>query len=253
MRDNKLSELLTAGRPAYGVWLSIPSPATARQLARVGADFLVVDAEHGPMGAETMSAMVAAIADAGGCAVVRIAENTTENVKRALDAGASAVIGPMIDTADEAAALVAAAKFPPVGRRSLGSAWAGLAFDTTLPGYFTEANAKTLVIAQIESAAALSNVEQIAAVPGLDGLFVGPVDLSVSLGLPPAPENPELAGPLVTIRQAAARHSLPVGIYCSDSRAAVDRVQSGFQFVNVAGDLAALLREVRWQVGQVRP
>ncbi|MCP2327666.1 4-hydroxy-2-oxoheptanedioate aldolase [Hamadaea flava] len=253
MRDNIFQDRLRAGGPAYGVWLSLPSPAAARQLARVGADFLVVDAEHGPMGAETMTAMVAAIADAGGCAVVRIAENTTENVKRALDAGAAAVIGPMIDTPEEAAALVAAAKFPPIGRRSLGSAWAGLAFDTTLPGYFAEANTKTLVIAQIESATALSNVEAIAAVPGLDGLFVGPVDLAVSLGLTPAPENPELAGPLAAIRQAAARHRLPVGIYCSDSRAAIDRVQSGFQFVNVASDLAALLREVRWHVGQVRP
>lgn len=251
MRENTLRTRLRDGIACKGVWLALPSPATARQLARLPADFLVVDAEHGPMGAETMIAMVFAIADGGGVPVVRIAESTAENVKRALDAGAEAVIAPSIETVAQTEALVAAAKFPPLGKRSFGSAWAPLAFGTTMPGYLTVANEQTLVFAQIETAAGLAAVDEIAAVPGLDGLFVGPVDLCISLGLlPPAPEHPALAEPLAAVLAAAKRNGLPAGIFCSSARAALARVDAGFRFVNVASDVASLLREVRAQLDE---
>jgi 4-hydroxy-2-oxoheptanedioate aldolase len=228
------------------VWLSLPSPASARLLARLPCDWLAVDAEHGPMDAETMTAMVAAIADARGPAsFVRLAQATVENIKRALDAGASGIIAPMINSRAEAEALVSAAKFPPQGQRSFGSAWAGLGFDASMPEYRREANAQTLALVQIENQTALDRLDDIFSVPHLDGVFVGPVDLAISLGLEPAPENPQIQNVLADILRAAQAHHLPVGIFCSSAQAAAERIRQGFTLVNVASDVGALLRGVR--------
>ena len=248
MRPNTLKTRLQNHEPCRGVWRSLPSPASARLLARLPCDWLAVDAEHGPMDAETLTAMVAAIADARGPApLVRIAQATVENVKRALDAGAWGIIAPMINSRAEAEAVIAAAKFPPQGQRSFGSAWAGLAFDVSMPDYRREANAQTLALVQIENHAALGHLDEIFSVPHLDGAFVGPVDLAISLGLDPLPENPHpmLQEALAEILRAAKLHHLPVGIFCSGAQAAAERIQQGFTLVNVASDVGVLLRGVR--------
>ena len=210
-------------------------------------DWLLVDSEHGPIGVETMSQMVGAIADAGRVPVVRVAHGDVENIKRALDAGALAIVAPMINSAEQAEAVVAAAKFPPLGQRSFGSAWAGLSLGLSMPEYRREANAQTLIFVQIESRAALENLEAILSVPGIDGVFVGPVDLGISLGLDPDPESPhplarEAIGEILRTAQA---HQLPAGIYCSSGEAAAERIRQGFLMVNVASDVGALLRGVR--------
>jgi 4-hydroxy-2-oxoheptanedioate aldolase len=118
-----------------GVWLCLPSVAVVRLLARMHCDWLAVDAEHGPMGAETMTQMVAAIADTGRTPIVRVAQGNVENIKRALDAGAWGIIAPMVNSRAEAEAVVAAAKFPPMGQRSFGSAWAGLTLGLSMAEY----------------------------------------------------------------------------------------------------------------------
>jgi 2-keto-3-deoxy-L-rhamnonate aldolase RhmA len=250
MGPNTLKHRLLDRQPCRGVWLSLPSTATVRLLARLPFDWFVVDAEHGPMGAETMTQMVAAIADAGRAPVVRVAHAGVENVKRALDAGAWGVIAPMINTRAEAEAVVAAAKFPPQGRRSFGSAWAGLSLGLSMAQYRRDANSQTLVLAQIESATALENLADILSVPGLDGVFVGPVDLAISLGLDPDPENPHplLRAALDSVLRAADAHGLPAGIYCSGGRAAAERVRQGFLLVNVTSDVGALLTGARAQL-----
>ncbi|MBA2308002.1 MAG: hypothetical protein H0W01_01550 [Pseudonocardiales bacterium] len=238
------------GQPCRGVWLSIPSPATVRLLARMSCDWLAVDAEHGPMGAETMMQMVAAIADAGGAPVVRLAHADVENVKRALDAGAWGIIAPMINTRSQAEAVVAAAKFPPQGQRSFGSAWAGLSLGLSMADYRRQANAETLVFIQVESRAALDNLAAMFSVPGIDGVFVGPVDLAISLGVEPDTESADsiLREALDTIVSTARAHGLPAGIYCPSARAAEERIRQGFLLVNVANDVAALLQGVRTQL-----
>ena len=119
----------------------MPSVAAARLLARLEFDWLLIDVEHGPIGVETMTQMVAAIADAGRAPIVRLAQGNVENIKRALDAGAWGIIAPMVNSKEEAEAVVAAAKFPPMGQRSFGSAWAGLTFGLSMPEYRREANA----------------------------------------------------------------------------------------------------------------
>src|SRR4051812_7036810 len=190
MRKNEVKARLRAGEVTRGIWLSLPGAESARLLARQPCDWLLVDAEHSPVDVPGLTAAVAAIADARGPApLVRLAAGTVENVKRALDAGAYGVIAPMINTRAEAESLVAAARFPPDGCRSFGSLWAPLAFDTDMPGYLQGANEQILVGVQIESVAALANLDAILSVPGVDLAFVGPVDLSISLGLPPIPEQ----------------------------------------------------------------
>jgi 4-hydroxy-2-oxoheptanedioate aldolase len=247
MRPNTLKLRLLDRQPSRGLWLSLPSVAAVRLLARLDFDWLLIDVEHGPIGVETMTQMVAAIADAGRAPIVRLAQGNVENIKRALDAGAWGIIAPMVNSKEEAEAVVAAAKFPPMGQRSFGSAWAGLTFGLSMPEYRREANAQTIVFAQVESAAALGELPGILGVRGLDGVFVGPVDLAISLGLEPNPENPHpiLRDALQKILQAAYARGLPVGIYCSSAQAAAERIREGFLMVNVASDVGALLQGVR--------
>jgi 4-hydroxy-2-oxoheptanedioate aldolase len=248
MRTNPLKAKLARGEACRGIWLGIPSVHSARLLARQPVDWLIIDAEHAPVGVETQAQMVAAIAEAGGPApLVRVPQPSLENIKQALDAGAYGVLSPMINTAEEAEQVVAWSKFPPDGQRSFGSAYGGLAFGLSMPEYLKRANKQTLVMIQIESQAALENLDAIFSVPGIDLAFVGPVDLSISLGLDPLAENdhPAFKKALRDILSAAKAHHLPVGIYCSSGKAAANRIQEGFSLVNVASDIGLLQRGVQ--------
>jgi 4-hydroxy-2-oxoheptanedioate aldolase len=247
MRTNSLKEKLGRGEPCRGVWLGLPSIHSARLLSRLPLDWLVVDAEHAPMGVETQAQLVAAIADARGPApLVRLSQSTVENIKFALDAGAHGVIAPMMNTPQEVENFISWAKFPPQGQRSFGSAYAGLAFDGSMADYLRQANQQTLAIIQVESEVALANLDAMFSVPGVDMVFVGPVDLSISLGLDPLPENPHpiFVKALNQIKQAARAHNLPLGIYCSNGKAAAERISQGFLLVNVASDVGVLQRGV---------
>jgi 4-hydroxy-2-oxoheptanedioate aldolase len=240
VRANSLKRRLLDREPCRGVWLSIPSVPAARLLARLPADWFAIDAEHGPMGAETMTQLVAVLADAGRPSVVRVAQGGVENIKRALDAGAAGIIAPMVNSRAEARAVVAAAKYPPQGQRSFGSAWAGLAFDMSMAEYRRWANEETLALVQVESESALDDLDGIMGVAGLDGVFVGPVDLDNP--------HPLVREALTEILEVAATHGLPVGIYCSGAQAAAERIREGFLLVNVASDVGALLHGVRSQL-----
>ena len=245
MRTNLLKAKLARGEPCRGIWLGLPSAHSARLLARSPVDWLAIDAEHAPIGVETQAQMVTAIAEAGGPApLVRIAQASVENIKQALDAGAYGVITTMVNTPEEAERVVAWSKYPPAGQRSFGSAYAGLAFDLSMPDYLRQANQQTLTIIQVESQAALGNLDAMFAVPSIDLAFVGPVDLSISLGLDPLPENPHpiFLEALGEIQRAAKAHHLPLGIYCSNGKAAAERIREGFLLVNVISDVALLQR-----------
>lgn len=250
MRANTLKQRLLDDEPCRGVWLSLPSVSSARLLARLPADWFVVDAEHGPMGAETMTQIVGVLADAGRAPVVRVAHGGVENIKRALDAGAWGIIAPMVNSRADAEAVISAAKFPPHGRRSFGSAWAGLALDMSMPEYRRRANEETLAFVQVESADALDDLDGIMSVPGVDGVFVGPVDLAISLGVEPDIDNPHpvVREALDEILRMASMYRLPAGIYCSDAQGAAARIREGFLLVNVASDVGALLQGVRAQL-----
>jgi 4-hydroxy-2-oxoheptanedioate aldolase len=246
--NNPVLQKLHQKQAARGIWMGLPSPHSARLLARLPLDWLMIDAEHAPVESETLSAMVAAIAEARGpLPFVRIAQASPEAIKRALDAGASGIVAPMINTRQEAEQVISWAKFPPLGTRSFGSAYAGLAFGQSMPEYLRAANQQTMAAIQIESAAALDHLDNIFSVPNLDMAFVGPIDLSISLGLDPVAENPHprFAEAIEVILAAANRHKVPLGIYCSTPQAARQRIAQGFLFVNVTSDIGALLGGVR--------
>lgn len=201
--------------------------------------------EHSPIGTETLAHMTASIAEARGpVPLVRLPQVSNENIKQALDAGAYGIVAPMMNTREEVECFVALSKFPPVGQRSFGSSYAGLAFDQSMTDYLREANNQTMAIIQIESQAALNNLDAMFSVKGVDAAFIGPVDLAISLGLDPVAENqdPRFKKALLEIKQAAQRCHIPLGIYCSNGKAAAERIRQGFLWVNVASDVGLLQR-----------
>ena len=246
MRTNHVKAKLRKGEPTLGAWLNHSTPQQARLLARLGFDWLLVDAEHGAYNPTAIADIVASIADAGtACApLVRVPHNTVEWFKWALDAGAWGVIVPMVNTVEEAQQAVSWAKYPPLGTRSIGGMFAPLTFGAPdWPTYARIANDEILVILQIESLSGLRNVDAILGVPGVDVAFVGPNDLHASLGLPPSNEGtePEFVQALEQIKDGAKHHNVALGIFTSGGAAATQRIREGFQMVSVTTDLSSLL------------
>jgi 4-hydroxy-2-oxoheptanedioate aldolase len=188
--DTRLPELLRGSRPLLGMFVGIPVPALVEMCGHAGFDFVIVDNEHGPAGIESTEHMLRAARGAGIIPVVRTLE---ADILRILDIGASAIQVPQVNTAEQARRIVAAAKYPPVGRR-------GAAFSTRAAGYgffageahITASNEGTSVIVMAETRTAIENIDEIVAVPGVDAVFFGPNDLSFSLGYPGQMQHPEV-------------------------------------------------------------
>jgi 4-hydroxy-2-oxoheptanedioate aldolase len=233
--------------PAHGaacrfLWLTLPGGLYAAELARASGLPCLVDLQHGHASHGDLVAMIAAIRQAGQEAFVRPPLGDYATAARALDAGATAIVFPMVDTPDDARALVAATKFPPVGRRSWGPAQAAALLGLSPPDYLARANGLVRVFAMIETAAALDAVEAIAATAGLDGLFVGPYDLSISLlsGAAADPRHESVERALARVLAAARAHGISAGLYCSDAAEAGRRQQAGFTFLSTGSDVSVL-------------
>lgn len=240
MRANTLRILHRQGRPIINAWLSISSPYVAELAAHQGYDALTVDLQHGMVGFEGAIAMFQAIATTDAIPMVRPSQNSLAEIMRLLDAGAYEIICPMISTAAEAANLVSACRYPPMGSRSFGPA-RGILYGGA--DYFSEANTEILVFAMIETREGIDNLDAILATPGLDGIYVGPNDLAIELGCAPRAEHDDR----VVIRAAEKNRAATVaagliaGIFCSDGNAAARRIAEGFHLVTPGND-AALLR-----------
>ena len=221
-----------AGESTAGLWLSLGTPAVAELAAESGADAIVLDAQHGLWERATLEW---AVRLASPCPVlVRVARNRPELIGAALDAGAEGVIVPLVETAAEAAAAVAASRYPPDGERSGG----GIRPLRDMKGYVERSRSGTLVCVMIETAAGLANAAAIAATPGIDMVFIGAGDLSLSIG----DDGAALEHALETIRAACAAAGVPCGIYTPHAEAARARARQGFRFV-IAGDDVGLLRQ----------
>ncbi len=247
MRTNQVKEKLKRGEPALGAWLSLPSVPSARIMARLGFDWLVVDMEHSAHNPALMADMVATIVDAGTSApIVRVPANGVEWFKWALDAGAWGVVVPMVNTREEAQRAVEFAKYPPRGTRSIGGAFGPYGFGITdWPEYARIANDETLVIVQIESAPALQNLDAILSVDGIDVAFVGPNDLHAQIGLAPSSDGAEPAfmEALERIKDSARAHHVATGIFSSNGEAAAQRIRQGFQMISVTTDISSMIAE----------
>ena len=245
MRTNHVKEKLQRGEPSLGAWLTLPSVACARVMARLGFDWLAVDTEHSAQTPSLMADMVACIADAGTCApLVRLPVNSVEWFKWALDAGAWGVIVPMVQSKVDAEQAVSWSKYPPIGMRSVGGVFGPYGFGLTdWPSYGPKANDQILVAVQIESALALEHLEDILGVPGVDVAFVGPNDLHAHLGLVPSSEGaePEFLEALEQIKVGAKRRQVALGMFSSNGIAAAERVRQGFQMISVTTDVNCLI------------
>ncbi len=228
-------------QPAVGYWCVLDVPPAIERIARIGYDYVVLDGQHGLLGTSGILNGLMAI-DAGRTAVglVRVEANDPTPICRALDAGAGGVIIPLVDTAEDAAAAVRAARFPPAGRRSWGPTRAALRINPAP----ADSDAAVVVLVMIETAAGLANVADICAVSGVDGIYVGPSDLRLSIG-GSTPGDPtldeEFDAALARIRSAAQDAGIAAGIHTFDGVTARRRLAEGFTFVSIDGDLGHLV------------
>lgn len=231
---------LRDGGFAIGTMIMTDSMLTAEVAARSGFDFLCLDRQHGLIDDATLWQQMAAIGRIGkACPWVRVPWNTMADAMRALDGGAAGIIAPMVGNRQEAEALVRACRYPPLGERSWGPVRAGM--DDGV-GYTKAANDTLFVAAMIETKDGYENLEDIAATPGLDALFVGPNDLSLAMGnwQPAMPTDKDFIAALTRIADIAKANGKLAGIHCSDAAMARACRAWGFRFVTIAADIAFL-------------
>jgi 4-hydroxy-2-oxoheptanedioate aldolase len=238
--------------PVVGYWAVLDSPVSTERIARLGYDYVCLDAQHGLLGYSGILAGLTAVTAGGRSAgMVRVEANDPTPIGRALDAGAVGVIVPLVDTAEDAAAAVRAVRYPPAGRRSYGPMRSGLHIGPKP----ADADATVLVFVMIETPEGLANVKAICATPGLDGVYVGPSDLCLAVGgaYPGDPAVQErFDAALVSVRDAAAAAGVAAGIHTPDGRTAADRFAQGFTFATIASDLTHLEQAAAAHLGVVR-
>ncbi|KAI0136343.1 HpcH/HpaI aldolase/citrate lyase family protein [Xylariales sp. AK1849] len=241
-----VKKALTKGEgPSLGLWQTLPGANVSRTLARApGVDWVLVDCEHGNIDDAAMHDAVPAIASCGVSPLVRLPDMQGWMIKRALDAGAHGVLIPLLRTPEEAKKIVAAAKFPPIGQRGLGSPFAMERFNPipTMTEYLQHANDSLLTMVQIETKEALDAVEEIAAVPGIDLLFVGPFDLGNNIGYPilNGVMSPELEDAIDRILAATHKAGKKAGFFAVSGEQSKKYADKGFDMVSVALDTTAL-------------
>jgi 4-hydroxy-2-oxoheptanedioate aldolase len=228
--------------PFYFSWMTLPGAIVAGQVARLPYEAVCVDMQHGLSGFTDVAAMAPAVSASGKPLILRILWNDPGLVGQALDAGASAVIAPMVNTPSQAQALVRAAKYAPAGMRSWGGYAAVQAAGLVPADYLKEANRRTLIFAMIETEEALGHLDAIAATPGLDGLFVGPNDLSISLGfgLGKDLKIPKIEDSIKAIAAAAHKNNLVPGAFGGSPENCAYFAGHGFKFIAAATDVGLL-------------
>ncbi|MDN4476298.1 HpcH/HpaI aldolase/citrate lyase family protein [Demequina sp. SYSU T00192] len=231
-----------AGRPLAGMWVCTGSPLVAEICAGGGLDWLLIDMEHGPSGLESVLAQLQAVAAYPVAPVVRVAKNDPVALKQVLDLGAQNVLVPMVNSADEARAAVEAVRYPPHGRRGVGSALARSARWNRVDGYLTDADAYVSLFVQVETAEAVDAAAEIAAVDGIDGVFVGPSDLAASMGLLGQQTHPDVVAAVLRAFDAVREAGKPVGVNAFDPAAAQEYIEAGATFVLHGADVGLLAR-----------
>jgi len=247
-----LREKLSKGTPCFGMFFNLGNSLTVEIASRQGLDWVLLDHEHGPGSEETMLQQLQATACGTACPVVRIAWNDPIRAKRALDLGAEGLMFPYVNSAEEALAAVRATRYPPDGVRGVSrfnrASVFGKDFDAILSGEIPP----PLVIVQIETVQAVEQVESIAAVPGVDVVFVGPLDLSVSLGVPQQTASEPFREACARVLHAAQAHGKAAGILLPAPDACGDAIKQGFRLLAVGSDggvVAAAIKELRQTAG----
>lgn len=251
MRAKGLRDLWAKGGGAVNGWLGIPSSTTAEFMAHAGWDSLTIDMQHGLVDYQAMVGMLQAVQSTPTTAIVRVPWNEQGIIGKVLDAGAQGIICPMVNTPEEAQALVRSTRYPPLGERSFGPLRAGLING---PEYPAKANDDVLVLPMIETELAVSNLDAIMGTEGIDGVYIGPADLGLTHGFVPKGDRdePELLEIIARIRESAKTHGKFAGIHCMAPAYGRKMIEEGFDLVTIAADMAILMNAAKALVTETR-
>ena len=240
--ENSFKRALREGRRQIGLWAGLADPYVAELLANAGFDWLLFDAEHAPNDVRSVLAQLQAVAAYPVQPIVRPAQGDTASIKQYLDIGAQTLLVPMVESAEQAARIVAATRYPPEGIRGVGSALARAARWNRIDNYLHAASDDICVLVQVESVNALQNLDAIVSVDGVDGVFFGPADLSASMGKRGNPADPSVQEAIVGGVESVKRLGKAVGILASAPELAHKYLDLGALFVAVGVDTTLLLR-----------
>jgi 4-hydroxy-2-oxoheptanedioate aldolase len=237
--ETTFADRVRAGETVYGGWLAVASPVSARAVAAAGLDYVAIDLQHGQATEHDLPAMTNAIRLAGAAPIARVRHAHMADIGRALDLGCEGVIVPNVESAEQAREVAGACRFPPEGYRSAG----GVLAAASLP----------LCIVMVESANAVTELPATLRQPGVDGIYVGPRDLSYSLGCPMDPHDPVQRAALERIWTACAAAGKPVGVHAMEGETARLYRDNGCRIVTVLADAAALSRATAAALAAARP
>jgi 2-keto-3-deoxy-L-rhamnonate aldolase RhmA len=251
--ENVILDKFKAGEPCLGTFAHLLSAASLRVLGQTGLDYVILDLEHSPIGPEHVTELIPAARQAGLCPLVRVNAMERGQILKMLDAGAAGLIVPQVETAEQVRRLVSYAKFAPLGNRgycpTVDGGWGfGPEYENGMAGYMKTANGRTLLIPQCETAECLAHVEEIAAIDGVDGMFIGPFDLSIALGIPGQFDHPDHIAAVERVRKACADAGKLCIMFCGDGDAAAGYFRQGFPNVTVGIDVLTLLSGMKTTV-----
>jgi len=249
MRENAAKAKWRRGEVTHGAWLSIPSAFSAETVAHAGFDWVCIDMQHGVIDYQVAVTMLLALSTGDCTPIVRVPWNEPGIIGKMLDAGAMGIIVPMVNSIEEARAAVAACRYAPIGARSYGPTRAALYSGAD---YFDHANAQVACIPMIETKRALDDLDAILDVPGIDAVYVGPADMSITLGLPPGMDNGgAFEEARLRIAAACAKRGIAPGIHANASLAA-KHAAAGYQMITITSDIAAIATSAAADLASVR-
>ncbi|GEQ77002.1 2,4-dihydroxyhept-2-ene-1,7-dioic acid aldolase [Comamonas testosteroni] len=242
---NPFKTAIAARQPQIGLWLSMAAPYLAEAAATTGYDWLLIDGEHAPNDLRSTLAALQAVAPHPAQPVVRVVEGSTALIKQMLDIGVKTLLVPMVDTADQARAIVAATQYPPLGMRGVGSAVGRASQWSSRTDYLNVADDEVCLLVQAETTTALKNLEAICAVDGVHGVFIGPADLAASMGHRGNPGHPEVQAAIEAAMWTIVASGKAAGTLTSDPALAQRYLQLGCSFVAVGVDVLMFVNAAR--------
>jgi len=250
--ENRVKRLVKQGKKVSGAWSQIASPMATEIMARAGFDFLMIDLEHGPGDVLALVAQCQAMNGLGAVPFVRAPWNDFVAIKRTLDAGAHGVLVPYINTKEETQEAVRACKYPPLGIRGIAGSPRAAGYGQNIMSYLTCANDEIFIMTAVETQEAIANLDEILTVEGLDAIFIGPMDLSTSLGYFGSPNNPEVQQVIAGAEKKVLASRKALATVSGSWQQARDLYKRGYQLVTLMGDAVALGSMAAERVAQFR-
>lgn len=243
MLARRMKEKMRRGEPSIGTWLSMAHPSIAEILAMAGYDFVVIETEHTAIDVSEVFRLLIAIEQRGAIPLVRLAWVDPIQAKAVLDSGAAGILVPMVNTKADAELAVQMTKYPPLGFRGVGLARAQ-GYGENFDEYVKHANDDTLLLVMIEHKDAVANIEEILSVPGIDGVFIGPYDMSMSFGIPGQITHPDIIAAKKKVLDATLARGLIAGVHFVQPRSAAQEcaaaVSEGYRFIALGTDILFL-------------